>query len=868
MTLSIIKNRYGKFADEALLYAQPSVTNTYTPEPIGELDPERLIAQGNPNCFRTTAIDASKKLSPKIIVVTDPTLYDNQDVLNELHELRRNGFTIYQYGQNGLEEFSTNPGNFFPNLTCNPKTIIDEVIQQNPKVCADQIFPMNYFGTRRLVGATRGKACADVNDFIKLASNIQNIIKESYCNEPVDVSSSNYKSNRTLFDTFKIRGIFSNSLDDLFLMLDQKSLEELEELKLFIEKVNPIQLVLFLNQCPTLRELSLSDCSLTPEQIEAMNHSLQLNHLEILNLHYNNLSQVDPKTFVPFLNQFPTLRRLYLASCSLTPEQIEALEQRQLLRPRLIIHGINQSTNTVRYNPDYYSPISVDIDTIENPLKIHRPIQYFDNIHPSNYRLEILEARQNSASTPFKIVLANVNPNIEITTTLPKVSELPTAKQNIEVGEITLRPNEWNKLPSLHTKETLKALTLPSNVNYELKYNTKYYFYFIKPTGSSPIPCQFALELPEDYGLNQLPAVDDAEFKTILNQLEEFSGDNNFESFLEVLFQYQQKNGSAKLISFLQQYFENHFSSGQLENIQKSDSTEAKLQAILMQRKGSCRHCAAAFLYVIERLNKIGNRKNKIPVRIIDNDCHRYPEVNLNNYWHKIKIGGFAAQLDSQPAIAPKFKAQLEEPKGYQFTSYSNDFAPWEYPKINGNTLDSILQSTPQKKLFLVKTKEQAEKLYWYLNQKLHKTCFAVNTPETMNVSCALKIERDFSYQVVPGDFASYLQNTISPSLLINWQRFNSREITAVQSCMDDPSPKIGSTILPANTRIIGIMTKAQFQRADDSFTSRVGREGIAEIDCDSLFTSSSLSSDCPMEEGENTLSFIVDPKNWTVNRL
>jgi hypothetical protein len=80
---------------------------------------------------------------------------------------------------------------------------------------------------------------------------------------------------------------------------------------------------------------------------------------------------------------------------------------------------------------------------------------------------------------------------------------------------------------------------------------------------------------------------------------------------------------------------------------------------LALSKKGVCRHRAFAFLVTAQGLG--------VPARMVVNEAHAWVEVNDSKLWHRVDLGGAAANLDNEPD--PGRPAYLPPPDPYAWPS-------------------------------------------------------------------------------------------------------------------------------------------------------------------------------------------------------
>jgi hypothetical protein len=95
------------------------------------------------------------------------------------------------------------------------------------------------------------------------------------------------------------------------------------------------------------------------------------------------------------------------------------------------------------------------------------------------------------------------------------------------------------------------------------------------------------------------------------------------------------------------------FSKGELAGLTASSTPKDTIEAIINQKKGSCRHRVTAFMYIM------AERYPNIKVRAILSKCHRFVEININGTWITTDLGGYPSTLKTTEKLQPTPKHNI-----------------------------------------------------------------------------------------------------------------------------------------------------------------------------------------------------------------
>ena len=112
---------------------------------------------------------------------------------------------------------------------------------------------------------------------------------------------------------------------------------------------------------------------------------------------------------------------------------------------------------------------------------------------------------------------------------------------------------------------------------------------------------------------------------------------------------HQSEHPLSNLIRFFQSFESSPLSSQSIDDMNKQRPDNAgllldqnKLNAIISEKKGICRHRAFAFAWIA---NSWGYN-----TRIVVNEVHAFIEIFYQNHWYPVELGGSARSLTTKPA--------------------------------------------------------------------------------------------------------------------------------------------------------------------------------------------------------------------------
>jgi hypothetical protein len=582
----------------------------------------------------------------------------------------------------------------------------------------------------------------------------------------------------------------------------------------------------FVGNSTKLKSLTLSKTTLLDEITQEFN----LNSLETLQLVDCKISAQSLKKLIA---NAPNLKKLKFKLC--TPDLKQDPEIAEILKrlkegkpieaephPKMIMKELE------------YSEESVDADTRDDNLtvnvtRIFYPVDPQKNIpEPNRYRQSIFNAHTVSLNpcTINNAFTLKREGDIALVDALgikacqedvfadgEKLSKTENAlfyygKQTLDIN------SNWQALASLSPNEVLTHYHTDPKINIEIKYSQRDNQYYVRSTTNTAqlITIDFLLRVPKSPLMPQVPTP------------------------------------MSQIIKVCRQ-----FTEGSLKVDKPNPTGVDYLQYILKQKKGACRHSALLFKeYMHQKLPDL-------PVRIVANECHMYPEVYLQGHWWSADLGGYPAELvineennphkrhplsdkGKQNAEAPQTPAKpafthrvINETTAHKQKMYiKNALETWRHnvtPVISALELSQQLISRNEQKKHLINIpdNQDLETYKLYLQKychSIHRPFFVINSPNDL-VCLAPYVARDHDAGIMkkgPGgrlhDFlTAAIDKNNPPVLIVNCDNFSNEEIVHLNEFLDG---RADGTPIPEETRIIALRNPSKpdcYQGSD--FTSR-----------------------------------------------
>lgn len=278
--------------------------------------------------------------------------------------------------------------------------------------------------------------------------------------------------------------------------------------------------------------------------------------------------------------------------------------------------------------------------------------QYFyykndQNPHPADYRITCIDAEKEGEG--FRYIEPQAFKLQE--TPLKKLEDLISdyrenyhESADLFLGIYAIKPYHRNRLPSLGSNEKIMGLATKEGTEITLEYDEESCFFYATPTGNQELNLYFILKV-QQVNPPVLPVHLAASILPLIAFMGEFyfTDDQKYlchprpdaQAFLNT-FDYHQKTHA--LVAFLRT-----FQQEKLNTTNQSDKSYLKLNQMIAEKKGVCRHRVFVALALAPFLG--------IKLRGIWNDFHAFIEVYFKeNGWVKQDLGGGqAADLQIEP---------------------------------------------------------------------------------------------------------------------------------------------------------------------------------------------------------------------------
>ncbi|CEK10855.1 AAA family ATPase [Legionella hackeliae] len=546
--------------------------------------------------------------------------------------------------------------------------------------------------------------------------------------------------------------------------------------------------------------------------------------IEFVNLQECNITCDGLKKLI---NAAPNLRNIDFTDCPdliIDDELNELLKERQLAQyaPRPQKNNeFKSSTSIASYDSEstknapekLNSTTPVDADTsFDKPKEYHVQRIFFpidENVEPPNVmhdRFSVfnkVNVKEASCDLKHAFTLSKVGDAALVPVILKACTDdvftlgktfKKTEGTNLYYGKQELALNhEWQALASLAPNERLTHYHVdPPVAGIEIKYSLRDNQYYIRSKTAQSITIDFLLEVP--HRKMELPQ----EIKEIIKKY-------------------------------------NHFGDGELEVGTDEPNGYDYLRYIQEQEKGACRHRTIAFKDWMETYFP------EMPVRIVNNGCHSFVEVQYNDEWILCDLGGYPAELilegENRPQIIP------EKP-------FAKSLETWNKTQENfisaGHYCQHLIQKDNLKKrLIELPNNQDVNSLQLILQSYCHhisRPVYYIDSPNDLICSSAFIKRKDnqgFLHQGPGGDLYDFLQKhrnqSDAPVLLVNYANFNADDIVRFNGLLDDMRHADG-TPLPESAQIIGLINpnKPQAYQGED-FYSRFDKIDVCPINSTSL---------------------------------
>lgn len=450
---------------------------------------------------------------------------------------------------------------------------------------------------------------------------------------------------------------------------------------------------------------------------------------------------------------------------------------------------------------------TVDSDTKFNPNKsfqLNRIFYSADNKHPdiSLYRLETFDSVHTNPEvcTPSQAFeLNHQQSNLQLISCKArrvkrdefqrKRGAAPNlAKHDLIYGKQRfLLDEQWQAVASLSAaEEMLVYSTHPIDAKIELSYSKRDNLYYIRSTeGRQCIDFDFSLKVPI-----QTPALPAA----IQIMVDKF----------------------------------NAYGIGEL----KLETTETRgtdyLNAILKNKKGSCRHRAVAFTHEMKK------KFPQVPCRIVVNDCHAFAEVFVKKQWVPCDLGGYPVRLDIREFTLDGLSQITREnldASGMRVDAkpnpYEKEMETWS-PKKDlpleklKNYRRQLLQAKEGGKNTLIELGSKAAVDSMALSLQAHclrikRPVFYINSPSDILCRADFLKKEGKVGTFVPGPGGSLYEFLTAeynkdnpPVLIVNYANFTPSEIVSLNALLDKKRRADGVAV-PDNALLLGLINTNAF---------------------------------------------------------
>ncbi|HLB42587.1 MAG TPA: hypothetical protein VJN02_07030 [Gammaproteobacteria bacterium] len=522
---------------------------------------------------------------------------------------------------------------------------------------------------------------------------------------------------------------------------------------------------------------------------------------------------------------------------------------------------------------------SMDIDT-QDKKTIFTISQYFLSKSSSSIDARLLRLNVNTEinldtgelgkGQDFKYESQKTLPATETWTLRKKYDETYIHTSNIYYGQVRFPAywTEWIALPSLNPYETI--LEMESNANLEFMYSEKLSLTFVRPKQLCPDPIMICFLLDVDpnhqYRIDDLPQ--QACFikgphiiPGVRNWIEYFKA-LTFNNDGTLLFPKHWSEQTQQLVSLretnplelinIAHYYAYYFSCGAVTDTPNDPSTIDKLNILLKQRKGACRHRSDLLLHL---LNSLG-----IPTREAISDCHAFIEVYIKpsqeapEQWFSLDLGGYASDIninellpdlphlsDAEENIISLQAAIMTmvnpiEPSfvmANQITIENNRFAKLYHiakrqdpPEYLWQTIDEECKSLePNRRnvLLILDNKEAALPFYYATQKELTKKgighFYIHHLDDIHRHSMCINDE----IIITDSELIKFIKNSSPNSVLIvNWMQCKASNM-GYNSLMDSQGRKLFDIFLKKGIKVITLITRAQLKQFSEEFISRHG---------------------------------------------
>ncbi len=675
---------------------------------------------------------------------------------------------------------------------------------------------------------------------------IPNKLKEIY------FCSSNVKLHQVyqiLKNSPQLTSLSLSSCENLHESLDHIQetfvLANLVSLDLSYTMITDDQLHWLLQHCPNLTSLDLSGCKNITGSFAL---SLRFDKLSALNM--GSAKQLTNTNLSTILQNCPHLKKLKIQQCEqLTDDFFSSSKKHESLEQLDIKFNKFSNINTDQikkcfpnlvkledgpYFSVYRKPTLIDfwirikqsanLDTeTSNPkeaLHARQLFTYKKNGYPkpSQYRLKIHTDIEVGETVKYKTVVPIIVSQTNILASDKNIKSIYDStyadSEDIFHGKFMLpqplEANEWIPLPSLSSQDII--VDFACSIDLELGYceEEKLLYVSSRKKITEPISISFLIQSTPQTVYDQ---------KLMYDYVKglRFSLDGHLENNFAYrnIMNLSIPERTATLVQFCQQM------TPGVTHIETNTSEIQKLNALVMQNKGLCRHKSLLFMALAKELG--------INAHAISNDCHEFVEISRDdNTWQTIDLGGGVGDLK----ILPLDESPHEEKKPETLTlSPNNPFITWDTAKSNAKNVDEYFHhliteamTLPEheRNILVALDKDQIEDFHSNLTRYFHKIkkqTFYLNTLGDVSEKTATVTDQDELQEQDSHLIQFVKQAKAGDALITNWSDYKSAFV-GYNTIMDEER-KLKTTDIPPGVMTIALLDKAKANKLSEDFYSR-----------------------------------------------
>ncbi|WP_419418832.1 AAA family ATPase [Legionella sp. D16C41] len=575
----------------------------------------------------------------------------------------------------------------------------------------------------------------------------------------------------------------------------------LEELEVQNSNISVPDLETILRQARGLKRINLSYCQQLVNNFPLVE---PLENLAVLDLSSLTITSAQLKNI---LSLAPNLKSLFILDCKglVLDAELKKLLKDIVVIPSIAAYDIKpQTVNLQRVK-------KIDADTSFDPEKEHKLKKIFFPLDSKTPEPTINYYRQGVYHN------VDVNPNVCLLEDAFTLSNkytpepLPTfipcfqgQAELIDIGKKLLSSSnnetyylgvqelvlskEWQALNSLSSIDEITHYCIdPQDTKIEIAYSAYDNLYYVRGSEGKEVNLSFLLKTPSQSFAPTLPE----HIKSIVN------------------------------------YFKEQFGQDELDLDESTLHTGKDYRnAIIDQKKGACRHRAVAFKSYMDEYNP------SLPVRIVDNRCHAFVEIKIENQWVACDLGGYPVTLtidDSNNPLEVKRQNKssfsvMETEEDLEVAQYIEYLSTWKKAKPLAISVQAYCQQInylneeAKKRLIELESTDDVMALqlsleYYY--QHTSRPVFYVNSPDDLICSAPfIKSAKDNKGILTKGpggplyDFLQvYAKSQPPPVLIVNYDNFDADDIVRFNGLLDTVRHADG-TSLPEEALVIGLINR------------------------------------------------------------